>query len=130
MTGTPSIIPYLSYRDAKAAMAFLEKAFGLEVVQAFDGEDGRLMHAEMRHGNGVIMLGSIDALPQTQSPGIYLVVADVDGHYSAAVAAGAEIVYPPEDTEFGTRRYRARDPEGHEWSFGTYQPQTTAPDWS
>ena len=129
MTGTPSIVPYLSYVDAKAAMRFLHEAFGLEPVQAFDGEDGRLMHGEMRHGNGVIMLGSADAAPAKQSPGLYLVVADVDAHFARAEAAGAEIVYPPEDTPFGTRRYRARDPEGHEWSFGTYQPQTEAPAW-
>jgi len=130
MTGRPSIVPYFSYRDAKAAMDFLASAFGFETVQAIDGEDGRLVHGEMRFGDGMIMLGSVEARPATGSPGVYLVVADVDAHYERARAAGAEIVYPPEDTEFGTRRYRARDPEGHEWSFGTYQPQTEAPQWS
>ena len=107
-------------------MAFLQAAFGLEPVQAFDGEDGKLMHGEMAYGNSVIMLGS-EATPKG-SPGVYLVVSDVDAHYATAKAAGAEIVYPPENTEFGTRRYRAKDPEGHEWSFGSYQPQTVAPD--
>ena len=130
MAETPSIVPYFSYVDAKAAMEFLEAAFGLERVHSFDGPDGRMMHGEMRHGNSVIMMGSVDAAPAVQSPGVYLVVADVDAHFARAKAGGAEIVYPPEDTEFGTRRYRARDPEGHEWSFGTYQPQTKAPDWS
>lgn len=129
MNRTPTIVPYLSYVDAKAAMVFLSKAFGLETVQAFDGSDGRLMHGEMRFGDGVIMLGSVEAAPATQSPGIYVVVPDVDAHHQRAVAAGAAIVYPPQDTEFGTRRYRAKDPEGHEWSFGTYQPQTEAPKW-
>lgn len=124
---TPSIVPYLSYTDAKAAIGFLTAAFGLELVQGYDGEDGKLMHGEMRHGNGVIMLGT-EERPKG-SPGIYLVVEDVDAHYEAAKAAGADIVYPPEDTEFGTRRYRARDPEGHEWSFGTYAPSTVAPSW-
>ncbi|MEM7488045.1 MAG: VOC family protein, partial [Pseudomonadota bacterium] len=81
-------------------------------------------------GNGVLMLGSVETAPAKGSPGIYLVVEDVDAHHARAVAAGAEVVYPPEDTEFGTRRWRARDPEGHEWSFGTYAPQTTAPEWS
>jgi uncharacterized glyoxalase superfamily protein PhnB len=129
MSETPTIVPYLSYVDAKAAMGFLGKAFGFETVQAFDGADRRLMHGEMRFGDGVIMLGSVEEAPATQSPGIYVVVGDVDAHHERAVAAGATIVYPPEDTEFGTRRYRARDPEGHEWSFGTYQPQTEAPKW-
>lgn len=51
----------------------------------------------------------------------------MDAHYERAGAAGAEIVYPPEDTEFGTRRYRARDVDGYEWSFGTYRPTTATP---
>jgi uncharacterized glyoxalase superfamily protein PhnB len=129
MTDRPAIVPYLSYVDGHAAIRFLTDAFGLEVVQSYDGPDGGLVHAEMRHGNGVVMLGGMDAPAAGASPGIYLVVPDVDAHHATAVAAGAEAVYGPEDTEFGTRRWRARDPEGHEWSFGTYAPQTTAPDW-
>ncbi|MEM7645167.1 MAG: VOC family protein [Pseudomonadota bacterium] len=130
MTDRPAIVPYLSYTDAKTAMTFLEAAFGLETVQAYDDSDGRLVHGEMRHGNGVIMLGSATEASAKGSPGLYLVVADVDAHYDRAIAAGADVVYPPEDTAFGTRRWRARDPEGHEWSFGSYAPQTTAPDWT
>ncbi|MGF1545088.1 MAG: VOC family protein [Parvularculaceae bacterium] len=130
MTTGPTFTPYFSYRDAKAAMAFLESAFGFERVLAFDGDDGRLVHGEMRFGTGVVMMGSVDEAPQVASPGVYVVVDDVDAHHARAAAAGAEIVYGPEDTEFGTRRYRAKDPEGHEWSFGTYQPSTTPPDWS
>ena len=127
MAETPSIVPYLSYVNGRAAIEFLTTAFGLEVVQAFDDDTGTLQHAELRHGNGVIMMGTAD-LPKG-SPGIYLVVADVQKHFETAQAAGAEIVYPPEQTEWGTWRYRAKDPEGHEWSFGSYQPQTVAPDW-
>ena len=126
----PTLIPYFGYVDAKAAMDFLGRAFGFETIQSFDGPDGRLMHGEMRCGSAIVMLGTVDAPVAAQSPGLYLVVADVDAHFDRASAAGAEIVYPPEDTEFGTRRYRTRDPEGHEWSFGTYQPQFEAPEWS
>ncbi len=128
MTDRPSIVPYLTYADARAAIAQLTSAFGMEVVQAYDGADGRVMHAELTHGNGVVMLGSGEAAKG--SPGIYLVVEDVDAHFATAQAAGIEVVYPPEDTEFGTRRWRARDAEGHEWSFGTYQPQTVATAWT
>ncbi len=63
------------------------------------------------------------------SPGIYLVVEDVAAHHRRAMAAGAMEVYPPEETEWGTQRWRAKDPEGHEWSFGSYAPQTEAPSW-
>jgi uncharacterized glyoxalase superfamily protein PhnB len=127
MAHSPSIVPYLTYADPHAAMDFLERAFGLTRVQAMAGEDGALVHAEMAHGTGVIMLGQGEAAHG--SPGIYLVVEDVDAHHARAVEAGADIVYPPEDTEFGTRRYRARDAEGHEWSFGTYAPATEPPSW-
>lgn len=129
MTERPAIVPYLSYADAHAAIRFLADAFGLEVVQSYDGPDGQLVHAEMRHGNGILMLGGAPARAAGASPGIYLVVGDVDAHHAAAVAAGAEVVHGPQDTEFGTRRWRARDPEGHEWSFGTYAPRTTASGW-
>lgn len=130
MTHAPSITPYLSYVDGHAAIDFLTRAFMFEIVQSYDGPDGRLVHAELSFGNGVVMLGSVDQPPRTGSPGLYLVVEDVDAHHAAAVAADAEVVYPPEETEFGTRRWRARDPEGHEWSFGTYAPSTQAPAWT
>ncbi len=125
MPHSPGVVPYFSYADPHAAMDFLERAFGMERVQAMDGEDGALLHAEMRHRDGVIMIGTGEAV--RGSPGVYLVVEDVDAHHARAAEAGAEVVYPPEDTEFGTRRWRARDPEGHEWSFGTYAPSTEPP---
>ena len=54
--------------------------------------------------------------------GVYVVVDDVDAGHERAAAAGARVVYPPEKTEFGTRRFRALDLEGYEWSFGSYAP--------
>jgi uncharacterized glyoxalase superfamily protein PhnB len=121
-----SIVPYFGYRDAPAAIEFLVSAFGMERVNVVEEGDGLIAHAELRHRDGVIMLGSWlegqGAGTPMQGAGIYLVVDDVDAHHSTAVARGTDIVYGPEDTEFGTRRYRARDPEGYEWSFGTYQP--------
>jgi uncharacterized glyoxalase superfamily protein PhnB len=120
-----SIVPYFGYRDAPAAIEFLVSAFGMERVNVVENGD-LIAHAELRHGDGVIMLGSWLEGQGTGTPmqgaGIYLVVDDVDAHHAKAVAQAADIVYGPEDTEFGTRRYRARDPEGYEWSFGTYQP--------
>ena len=124
----PSIIPYFSYTDGPAAISFLESAFGFEVVQRADGDDGALLHCEMRYGDGVIMMGTGEAAKG--SPGVYVVVKDVAAHHKQAVEAGAEIVYPPEKTEWGTDRYRAKDPEGHEWSFGTYSPSTEPPEWA
>ncbi|QFU09557.1 Glyoxalase-like domain protein [Rhodobacteraceae bacterium THAF1] len=130
MTQPPTLVPYLSYVDAKAAMTFLQAAFDFATIQAFDDENGRLVHGEMKYEGAIIMLGSADARHTGSSPGLYIVVDDLDAHFARARDAGADIVYPPEDTEFGTRRYRCRDPEGHEWSFGTYRPQFEALAWS
>lgn len=130
----PSVIPYFRYRDAEAALKWLTGAFGFEPLAQYTGEEGRLVHAEMQFRKGVIMLGQAqptDDSPATRrqkttragGPGVYLVVEDVDAHHERAKQAGAEIITSPEDTSFGTRLYRARDLEGYEWSFGTYQPR-------
>ena len=83
----------------------------------------------MRCGTGVVMLSSAGAEQCDQGPwdlptgrGIDVVVDDVDAHFARASAAGAHIVYPPEATESGTRRYQALDLDGYAWSFGTYRP--------
>jgi uncharacterized glyoxalase superfamily protein PhnB len=54
--------------------------------------------------------------------GVYLVVDDVDAAFARSVDAGASVVFAPEETEWGTRRARVLDPEGYEWSVGTYRP--------
>jgi uncharacterized glyoxalase superfamily protein PhnB len=119
-------VPYFAYRDAAGALQFLAEAFGFEVGTQWREDDGSVVHAEMRFGDGaVLMLGSGEH-GAASGIGIYAVVDDVDAHHSRASAAGAEIVYPPEDTEWGTRRYRCRDPEGYEWSFGSYVPGSSA----
>jgi uncharacterized glyoxalase superfamily protein PhnB len=131
--GTPTMYPYFGYRDAALALQWLADAFGFEKTVEIHGPDGTILHAEMRFGAGAILLGTVDDEQSGQVPkdtsaahGIYVYVEDVDAHYERARAAGAHIVYGPEDTEFGTRRYRALDPEGYEWSFGTYRPSTSA----
>lgn len=130
----PGMVPYLAYEDAAAAMRFLEQAFGFKTSVRYDGEDGQVMHAEMRFAGGAIMIGSgrdaqraATGHHDAANRGVYCVVDDVDAHFEAArkaglEEAGARIVFKPEDTEFGTRRWRVLDPEGYEWSFGTYAP--------
>ena len=110
---------------------WLERAFGFEPVMVVQGENDTIAHAELKLGNGRIMLGSMrDDEFRTRSPkavggvtcGVYAYVEDVGGHYERARAAGAEIVRPLADTPYGSREYSARDPEGHLWHFGTYLP--------
>jgi uncharacterized glyoxalase superfamily protein PhnB len=127
----PNIFPALRYRDATAALEFLENAFGAQEKEVHRGEDGVVHHAELRLGAGLIMLGqhSEDGWLGGESPrplsstvSIYVVIPDPDSHRAAAVAGGARIVRELEDTPYGSREYSARDLEGNLWSFGTYDP--------
>jgi len=123
----PMIIPALRYRDATRAVDWLQEAFDLSIGEVVRGEQGGVVHAEMHYGGGWIMFGSTDHQGDWDTPpsaaGIYVVVDDVDAHYRRARAAGAEIMYGPRDTDYGSREYGARDFEGNAWSFGTYVPK-------
>lgn len=129
------VIPALRYRDAPAAIAFLRDAFGLEPTMVVPGEGNVIHHAQLSWGNGCVMLGSqIDGgdggdgsdgrIEMTVGGScLYLVLDEVDAHYARAVAAGAEITRELRDEEYGGRGYVARDPEGNQWSFGSYRPE-------
>ena len=131
---TSTIIPCLRYRDAHAAIEWLCKAFGFEKHAVYaDGDT--VHHAQLSFGNGMVMLGSADnssewgrqivqpeetGLRETQSPCV--IVVDADAHYARAKAAGAAIVMDIADQAYGGRGYACRDPEGHLWWFGSYDP--------
>jgi len=117
---TPNIFPTMRFADAQSALDWLSEVFGFHEHAVHRDEQGKIHHAEMSLGAGMIMFGEGD--PATQ--GIYITVRDADAHYARAKAAGAEITREIEDTPYGSREYSARDPEGHIWSFGTYDPNT------
>lgn len=134
-----TVIPCLRYRNALSAIDWLGEAFGFEKHAVY--ADGDIVHhAQMVFGNGMIMLGSADngsewgkriAQPdeiggrETQSACV--IVADADAHYARAKAAGAVIVIDIADQDYGGRGYSCRDPEGHIWWFGSYDPWKTQP---
>jgi uncharacterized glyoxalase superfamily protein PhnB len=120
----PTVFPSLTYGDAQAAIDFLVRAFGAERHAAYSGDDGKIQHAELRFGNGIVMLGSASAQTPASAGavGIYVVVDDADSHCERARAAGAEITRDLHDEPYGSREYSAKDPEGNSWHFGTYQP--------
>ena len=125
---------YLSYRDAAAGLQWLAEV-GFQVVARQDGPSGTVLHAEVRLGEVVLMVATADAaydvprlMGRSTGGGLYLCLpeaSDVDTWHARALSAGAHEVIAPEDTEWGTRRSRVLDPEGHEWSVGTYRPGTT-----
>jgi uncharacterized glyoxalase superfamily protein PhnB len=131
---TSTVIPAMRYRDANAAIEWLCKAFGFEKHLVVPGENGTVAHAQLAFGNGMIMLGSARedefgqwVKPPRETGGIgtqsaYVIVEDADAHYARAKAAGAGIVMEVEDQDYGGRLYSCLDPEGHLWSFGTYDP--------
>ena len=129
-TGTTTHMwPCLTYRDARAAMAWLEAAFGFRTTAAYTraGDDAVVEHAEMRgpDGGGIMFgtAGKDDSAWGRRSPGtdaVYVVCDDPDGLFARATDAGAEVVMDLHDTDYGSRDFTVRDPEGNLWSFGTY----------
>jgi uncharacterized glyoxalase superfamily protein PhnB len=120
----------LSYRDADAALRFFEEAFGFTTSVRWEDPGGTVQHAEVTFGDGALMIGTAEhpTAPlegASVDEGVHVDVLDVDAHFERAQTGGARVVYAPEDTEWGTRRYRVLDPEGYEWSFGSYRPGTT-----
>lgn len=128
-----TIFPILRYTDARAAMRWLCAAFGFRERFSVPETGEFVRHAQLSLGTNLIMLGSSrdDGLKSPQTLGaatqaLYVYVPDIDEHFERARLAGAEITTPPQDTDFGSREYHARDPEGHMWTFGTYRPSADA----
>lgn len=130
----------VSYQDPKAAFRWLEKAFGFEPLFVLLDADGNLAHSEMGFGNSTLMVGSEwtddHKSPKsiggknTQSVHIQLAAGeDIDAHCEKARAAGADILAEPDTQFYGDRTYRAKDPEGHIWTFGVTVEEKTAAEW-
>jgi uncharacterized glyoxalase superfamily protein PhnB len=127
-----TISPCLRYRDPRAAIEWLERALGARRGAVHEDAGGDVGHAEVWFGDGCVMLGSV---PEPGShrldwgPGAacsYVVVDDPDERYARATEAGAEVVRELFDTDYGSRDFIVRDPEGNVWSFGTYRPEPAA----
>jgi uncharacterized glyoxalase superfamily protein PhnB len=133
----PGVIPMIAYEDGMAAIEWLGKAFGFRERRESRhvSRDGRVAHAEMEAGGGLIMLAT--PTPAYESPrhhratcerarnwsavpwiidGVLVFVDDLDAHFARATEAGATILSAIEDGPPG-RRYRAEDLEGHRWFF-------------
>lgn len=134
MSETPhqTIIPALRYADAPAAIAWLCDTFGFNEHFVVPGQDGRIDHAQLEWRGSLVMLGSQrgvdghDFLSHTAGHGSVSLTAEseaqVDELYARAQAAGAKIMVPIEDTDYGSHAFTAADPEGNMWHFGTYDP--------
>lgn len=128
----PTFIPAVFYKDPIAAIRWLEKAFGFEVATLITDQEGKLAHSQLSFGDGAVQVGgewegaivgparmrspqTVEGI-NTQFVRIHL-EAGLDDHCERARAAGARIVDEPTDQFYGSRTYRALDPEGHVWNF-------------
>jgi len=131
---TPTVVPTLRYRDVAAAIDWLCEAFGFERRAVVHGEDGTVRYAELMFGRGMIMVAPADGsdldafmkhpsdMGGVETQICYLFVADASAHCARAKRAGADIILDIEDEDGKGRGYSCRDPEGHVWNFGTYDP--------
>ncbi len=131
-----TVIPCLRYRDAPAAIDWLCKALGFEKQFVVPGGNGTIAHAQLSFGNGMVMLGSVvdsefgrlmkqpDEIAGAGTQSIYVVVSDPDDVHRRANSAGAVIVIDIKNEDHGGRSFTCRDPEGHLWTFGSFDPWT------
>lgn len=133
----PALTSALIYKDPWAALDWLEKAFGFERSIVITDKDGNLGHSEMRFGDGVIYVSApwtdFTTSPAdtggkcTQAIHVHM-KSGIDEHCARAREAGAVILAEPQDQFYGDRTYRARDPEGHFWTFGQTVRQVSRED--
>ncbi|MGD9694764.1 MAG: VOC family protein [Thermoleophilia bacterium] len=127
---TNGAFPIVPFADPRAAIAWLERAFGAVPVAVYPpAPDLPLQHAEVLVGTGIVMPS--DTRRAGESPfalpgpvAVYIVVDDPDALHDRAVAAGAEVVRGLTDQDYGSRDFAVRDPDGNVWSFGTYRPSS------
>lgn len=126
--GYHTLTPYLAVDNAAEAIEFYKRAFGAEERLRMPAPDGSIMHAELRIGDSVVMMG--DENPDLGAPspktlggspaGVMIYVEDVDATFERAVAAGAKEEAPPMDMFWGDRFGKLVDPFGHKWSLATH----------
>jgi uncharacterized glyoxalase superfamily protein PhnB len=130
----------VSYVDPKAAFRWLEEAFGFEPLMVILDENDNIAHSEMKYGDSVLMVGSEwsgdhkspKSLGGKNTQTVHVKLArgeDIDAHCARARGAGAEILQVPSTQFYGDRTYRARDPEGHIWTFSVTVQEMTPDQW-
>lgn len=122
-TVTPSIV----VKGAAKAIEFYKRAFGAEEIMRLDAPDGSVMHAEIRFGDCVVMLGeecpdwgAKAPLPNHCSGSLHLYVPDTDKAFERAIAAGCTTKMPPSNMFWGDRYAKVIDPFGHVWGLATH----------
>jgi PhnB protein len=126
------VSPYLCVHDAAAAIEFYKKVFHAEELMRLADPSGKVGHAEIKIGAGVVMLADEQPEMGILSPKtlgakgrppliVHLYLDDVDAAYRRALAAGAASLRPLEDQFYGDRTAQIADPFGHVWYLATHK---------
>ncbi len=118
--GYHSITPYLMIKDSPAFIEFLKKAFNAEEIHRSAGPDGKIMHAEIKIGDSMLMLSEANEMYPAEPCKFYLYVKDTDATYKQALAAGATSTMEPADQFYGDRNAGVKDAFGITWWIGTH----------
>jgi uncharacterized glyoxalase superfamily protein PhnB len=127
-TSTVTFYPSLRYADPDAAMEWLERTLGFERREDHRDESGNLVHAELSLGPAIVMLSAAAAgrepfrSPPAGGTLVYCGFDEVEALHDRARDAGADIALELTETDYGSRDFTVRDPEGNLWAFGTYRP--------
>ena len=119
MTSYRTVTPYLVVSNADDELAFLKAAFGGTEVLCHRNADNSVMHAEIKIGDSLVMLGQAGGPWTPHRAGLYLWVEDVDATYGQALAAGAASESEPEDKPYGHRNAGVIDSNGITWWIGS-----------
>ncbi len=127
--GYHTLTPFITVRNAERAIEFYKQAFGAQERGVMKGPDGKVMHAELKIGDSIIMLA--DEFPEFgvvgptsagggSSMGLHIYIEDVDAAFDRAVKAGAKVEMPVAEQFWGDRYGKLKDPFGHKWSIATH----------
>jgi PhnB protein len=122
--GYRTVTPFLSVDGASEAIDFYKKAFGAEEKSRLPGPDGRVLHAELKIGDSIVMLSDA-MIGQPLTAGIHLYVTDADALWARATGAGAKVLMPIADMFWGDRYGVLADKWGNKWSLATHQEDLT-----
>jgi len=129
--GFNTVTAHLILEDAASTIEWYKKALGAEELSRAPGPDGKVMHAEIKIGNTILMVN--DAMGGGKSPkalggspaSLWVYVADCDALFNRATAAGAQIAMPLTDQFWGDRSGTVTDPSGYQWTIATHKEDLT-----
>ena len=137
--GYHTVTAYLTVNDGARALEFYTKAFGARETDRMPGPGGKIMHAEFRIGDSVIMLSDeFPGMSSCKAPtslggttgSLFLYVPDVDAAFRRAVEAGCKVIAPLTDMFWGDRFGKLEDPFGNQWSMATHKEDVSPAEMS